>query len=79
MKTSLDSAITSQVTTLDTLESKTAYLSSEQEEIAPDFLDADQILNYVPLWPLGINVFSACFCMGCSAIYHLMGVKNPAY
>ena len=47
--------------------------------MAPDFLDADQILNYVPLWPLGINVFSACFCMGCSAVYHLFSVKNAKF
>ena len=41
MKTSLDSAITSQVTPLDSLEARTAFLSAEQEDIAPDFLDAD--------------------------------------
>mmetsp|Transcript_10934 Transcript_10934/g.14750 ORF Transcript_10934/g.14750 Transcript_10934/m.14750 type:complete len:226 (-) Transcript_10934:76-753(-) len=54
-------------------------MDSLQEKIAPEFLNADQILNEVPLWPLGINIFSACFCMGCSALFHLLYVKNQRY
>ena len=50
-----------------------------QKETAPEFLDADQILNEVPIWPLIINIFSACFCMGCSAIFHLLGAKNQNF
>ena len=61
------------------LSDKTAYLNSVEETTAPDFLDANEILNYVPIWPLIMNMLSACFCMGCSAIYHLMCVKNPYF
>ena len=54
-------------------------METMQTLIAPDFLTAEQILNEVPMWPLFINIFSACFCMGCSAIYHLFLVKSPEY
>jgi len=47
--------------------------------VAPNFLTANQILNDVPIWPLIVNIFSACFCMGCSAIYHLLYAKNEAF
>ena len=63
----------------DSLSDKTAYLDRLVKEIAPEFLKADDIMNFVPVWPLGINAFSACFCMGCSAIYHLFLVKSPEY
>lgn len=56
---------------------KTDYLNNLEESTAPDFLDANEILNEVPIWPLIINILSACFCMGCSAFYHLISVKNP--
>lgn len=59
--------------------SKTAYLEKLRLKLAPSMLDARQILNEVPIWPLTINIFSACFCMGCSALYHLMYAKNQAY
>ena len=65
-----------EIPTIEQLAHKTAYLDEIELVVAPDFLAADQILNEVPIWPLGINVFSACFCMGCSALYHLMFVKN---
>ena len=55
---------------------KTAYLNKLESQVAPNFLDADEILNYTPIYPLVINIFSACFCMGCSATFHLMFVKN---
>ena len=28
------------------------------------------ILTYVPRWPLIVNLLSACFCFGCSALFH---------
>lgn len=59
------------------LANKTGYLDSLEKQTAPDFLSASEILNETPIWPLVINILSACFCMGCSAIYHLMCVKNP--
>ena len=65
--------------TPDENESKPEYMTQVQNEIAPDFLNAEEILNEVPLWPLFINIFSACFCMGCSALYHLFYVRNEKY
>ena len=59
--------------------SKTTYLDAVQEDIAPDFLSVTEILNEVPIYPLMINIFSAVFCLGCSALYHLMFVKNEKY
>lgn len=60
-------------------EAKTTIMSDLQESIAPQFLKAEEILNEISLWPLFVNIFSACFCMGCSAIYHLMYVKGVKY
>lgn len=34
------------------------------------------MLSYVSVIPLLVNVFSAAFCLGCSAIYHLYSVKS---
>jgi predicted membrane channel-forming protein YqfA (hemolysin III family) len=45
-------------------------------ETAPNFRDVDYILNYISIIPLSVNLFSACFCLGCSAIYHLLQVKS---
>jgi len=64
---------------LDSYENKIAKIDQLQKEIAPEFLNAEQILNEVPIWPMIINIFSACFCMGCSAIYHMMFVKSESY
>ena len=36
-----------------------------------DYIDPSQILNYVPTWPLIVNLLSACFCLGASTLYHL--------
>ena len=55
---------------------KTSFLDARVREIAPNFMTADEILNEMPVWPLAINVFSACFCMGCSAIYHTVLCKS---
>jgi hypothetical protein len=40
-------------------------------EIDDDTFDANLILTYVSRWPLVINLLSAGFCLGCSAIFHL--------
>ena len=76
LRTQIDESINAEVPTIEQLQHKTDYLNEIEAIVAPDFLEADQILNEVPIWPLAINVFSACFCMGCSALYHLMFVKN---
>ena len=79
MKTKLTNKVQDEEETTSatsSLSDMTSYLNKAQSDIAPNFLDADSILNEVPLWPLGINVFSACFCMGCSAVYHACYVKN---
>ena len=36
------------------------------------------ILTYVPRWPLIINLISACFCFGCSAIFHHFQITSPS-
>jgi len=48
-----------------------------QAKVAPTFLPADEIMNETSVVPLTIHIFSAVFCMGCSALYHLLGMKNP--
>lgn len=35
-------------------------------------LEPSLVLVYVPRWPLLVHLFSACFCLGCSTLYHLM-------
>lgn len=35
------------------------------------------IMNETSVLPLTMNIFAACFCMGCSALYHLLGMKGP--
>lgn len=40
--------------------------------------DTPGILNVTPTWPLWAHIFSACFCMGCSALFHLMWVQSPS-
>ena len=49
-----------------------------QLRIAPTFLDAKAIMNETSVIPLTLNIFAACFCMGCSALYHLFMIKNPS-
>jgi predicted membrane channel-forming protein YqfA (hemolysin III family) len=36
------------------------------------------ILTYVPRWPLIINLLSACFCFGCSSIFHHFQITSPS-
>ena len=72
----IDESVAAMLPTIEQLAQKTDYLNEIEITVAPEFLASDQILNEVPIWPLCINVFSACFCMGCSALYHLMYVKD---
>ena len=52
-------------------------LNGLQRTVAPNFPDAKKVMNETSVVPLTLNIFAACFCMGCSAIYHLFNVKNP--
>jgi len=50
------------------------YYDSDVKQQAPEFKPADDILSYTPLYPLYCHLISACFCLGCSAYYHLFYV-----
>ena len=39
-----------------------------------DIFQAPLVLTYVPRWPLIVHLLSACFCLGCSALYHTFGI-----
>lgn len=41
--------------------------------------DAELLLEYVPVWPLVLQISTGFFCMGCSAFYHLFYVKNEFF
>jgi len=41
-----------------------------------DIIDYPLVLTYVSRWPLIVHLLSACFCMGCSAIYHLVLIHS---
>jgi adiponectin receptor len=43
-----------------------------KDQFQPDF-----VLGYVHKWPLIVHLLSACFCLGCSAIYHLFHIHSP--
>jgi adiponectin receptor len=34
------------------------------------------LLTYVPKWPLLVHLFSACFCLGASAMFHLFQIHS---
>ena len=40
-------------------------------------ISADNVLNYVPRWPLMVHLLSAVFCLGSSAAYHLVYIESP--
>ena len=54
----------------------TEGLSETQEKIAEGFKSPTETLNKTSFLPLTAHIFAACFCMGCSALYHLCTVKN---
>ena len=41
-------------------------------------MDALAVLNETSVWPLIAHIFGACFCMGCSALFHLVHSKSSA-
>ena len=43
---------------------------------SPSDGSVEELLNYVPTWPLLVNALSAFFCMGCSCVYHLIYVYS---
>lgn len=51
-------------------------LNDKLAEVTTGFQSADIILSYIPIWPLLTNIFSAFFCLGCSAVFHLYYVKS---
>ena len=53
-------------------------LTSELKQISSGFQDANYILSYVSIAPLLISIASACFCLGCSAVFHLYYVQSPS-
>ena len=54
-------------------------LNSKLAVASTGLIPADEILSYVSIAPLLINIASACFCLGCSALFHLYYVKSPAF
>lgn len=40
-------------------------------------MSTDEILSYVHRWPLIVHMISICFCLGCSAIFHLCFIHSP--
>jgi adiponectin receptor len=44
--------------------------------VAPSLLDTKSVLSAISVWPLACNTFAAVFCMGCSAVFHLMYVRS---
>lgn len=52
--------------------------AKELNKLIPSLAEAGEILSMTPIWPLAVHAFAAVFCMGCSATYHLMYVRNIA-
>lgn len=64
-------------TDLQQSNSSTEKLNLQRALLAPALEDRDYVLSVRPIWPLAVHAFAAVFCMGCSALYHLMHVRNP--
>ena len=47
------------------------WLVDDADFKVSDHLGTEAILNYTPRWPLIVHAFSAVFCLGSSALYHL--------
>lgn len=63
---------------LKDIESKIAiWVSNDPSFRMSDIVDAPLILNYVSRWPLVANLLCACFCLGCSATFHLVQIHSP--
>jgi len=48
------------------------WVSNDPQFTLSDVLDTPLILTYVSRWPLIVHLLAACFCLGCSAIFHLI-------
>lgn len=59
--------------TFDTVEANKNRLLPQQ---LADLIQTDTVLAYVPSWPLLVHLFSGCFCLGCSTIFHLLHITN---
>lgn len=54
------------------------WYSNDDDFSISDLLDPSKILTYVPTWPLILNLLSASFCLGASALYHLGYIKSES-
>jgi len=63
----------------DDIEAKLAiWVLNDPTYHVQDLMNPTVVLNYVSRWPLVVHMLSACFCLGCSAMYHLLGIKSVA-
>lgn len=50
----------------------------DMHELGGPIANVDEFMNYVSRWPLFAHMASACFCLGCSAVYHLFFVYSES-
>lgn len=41
-----------------------------------DLIYIDEVMTFIPSWPLVVHLLSGCFCLGCSALYHTFFITN---
>jgi len=64
----------------DTIKKKFAvWVSNDPMFAISSIIDYPLVLVYVPRWPMIVHLLSACFCMGCSTIYHLAWIESAFY
>ena len=54
-----------------TTEADIPALDELQASLTETFMKPEVVLNDTPVLPLTMHIFSACFCLGCSALFHL--------
>jgi len=60
--------------------SSTDDLEQLFKESAPGFPNqTGEILSIVPVYPLMFNIFGSIFCMGCSALFHLIKDRSADF
>jgi adiponectin receptor len=42
-------------------------------------ISIEYLLNYIPRWPMFVNLITACICLGMSAIYHNFNYLDKKY
>ena len=52
------------------------WIMDDPEFKVSDHLLTSSILNYTPRWPMIVNAFSAVFCLGASAWFHLFQIHS---